>query len=84
MANYKTADLLPYLGNAVSGLRSSIRDCLFTCKISNFRVLCPDEMLVIAPQRDDLPLEDVGVLAALWGKNPVHPSSEPYGKIAGG
>jgi hypothetical protein len=52
--------------------------------MSNFRVLCPNRILRIGQRRAELPIEDARELAAMWGRDPVHPSGAAYQAIAEG
>jgi hypothetical protein len=84
LTNYRTAEFLPKLGAATSMLKEFIRDSLYTRHTSNFRVLCPNKILGIGQRRAELPIEDARELAAMWGRDPVHPSSAAYQVIAEG
>jgi hypothetical protein len=84
LTNYRSADFLPRLGAATSVLKEYIRDSLYTRHTSNFRVLCPNRILGIAQRRAELPIEDARELAAMWGRDPVHPSCAAYQTIAEG
>jgi hypothetical protein len=76
--NYSTPSYLSSLGDAVHALRDNIRDCLYTRRISNFRVLCPNRMIGVG-QRKQVPSdEEAAKAAALWGNNPVHPTVAAY------
>ncbi len=80
--NYKTPGYLPRLGDAVHALRDNIRDGLFNRRISNFRVLCPNRMIGVGRRRTELSDEDAALSAALWGADPVHPSTAAYRQMA--
>jgi hypothetical protein len=84
LTNYRSADFLPRLGAVTSVLKEYIRDSLYTRHTSNFRVLCPNRILGIAQRRAELPIEDARELAAMWGRDPVHPSGAAYQTIAEG
>ncbi len=76
--NYNTPSYLSALGDAVHALRDHIRDCLFTRRIPNFWILCPNRMIGVG-QRKQVPSdEEAAKAAALWGNNPVHPTAAAY------
>jgi hypothetical protein len=76
--NYRSPHYLSALGDAVHALRDHIRDCLFTRRVPNFRVLCPNRMIGVG-QRRQIPSDDEAAkAAALWGNNPVHPTAAAY------
>ncbi len=76
--NYSSPHYLSALGDAVHALRDHIRDCLFTRRVPNFRVLCPNRMIGVG-QRRQVPSDDEAAkAAALWGNNPVHPTAAAY------
>jgi hypothetical protein len=76
--NYSTPNYLSSLGDSIHALRDNIRDSLYTRKISNFRVLCPNRMIGVG-QRKQVPSdEEAAKAAALWGNNPVHPTAAAY------
>ncbi len=79
VTNYHTAGFLPRLGSAVTDLRDFIRDALF---VKNFRVLCPNKMIGVGQQKQEPSDEEAAKTAALWGPNPVHPSSAAYRTMA--
>jgi hypothetical protein len=78
LVNYRTEGFLPRLGTATGVLKDYIRDSLFTCHTSNFRVLCPSKILGIGQRTSELSMDDVRELAAEWGNDPVHPSRAAY------
>jgi hypothetical protein len=80
--NYRTQGYLPRLGDAVHALRDSIRDGLFNRRVSNFRVLCPNRMIGVGRRKTELSDEDAALSAALWGADPVHPSTAAYRQMA--
>jgi hypothetical protein len=80
--NYHTADFLPRLGDAIASLRDSIRDALFVRKVPNFRVLCPNRMIGVGQRKQEPTDEEAAKTAALWGSDPVHPTSAAYRLIA--
>jgi hypothetical protein len=83
LTNYRTPGYLPRLGEAVASLWDHIRDALFTRRVSNFRVLCPNKMFGMGLRRNDISNEEASRTAALWGPVPVHPTSAAYRMIAG-
>ncbi len=60
----------------------SIRDALFVKKVPNFRVLCPNRMIGVGKHRQDPTDEEAAKAAALWGADPMHPTSAAYRLIA--
>jgi hypothetical protein len=80
--NYRTVGFLPRLGDAIAGLRDSIRDALFVKKVPNFRVLCPNRIIGVGKRKQDPSDEEAAKAAALWGSDPVHPTSAAYRLIA--
>ncbi len=80
--NYRTVGFLPRLGDAIASLRDSIRDALFVKKVPNFRVLCPNRMIGVGQRRQEPSDEEAAKAAALWGSDPVHPTSAAYRLIA--
>jgi hypothetical protein len=80
--NYHTIGFLPRLGDAIAGLRDSIRDALFVRKVPNFRVLCPNRMVGVGKSKKETTDEEAAKAAALWGADPVHPTSAAYRLIA--
>ncbi len=82
LTNYRSPGYLPRLGEAVASLRDHICDALFTRRISNFRVLCPNRMFGMGLRRQDISDEEATRTAALWGPDPVHPTSAAYRMIA--
>jgi hypothetical protein len=83
LTNYCTPGYLPRLGEAVASLRDHIRDALFTRRVSNFRVLCPNKMFGMGLRRNEISDEEAARTAALWGPDPVHPTAAAYRMIAG-
>jgi hypothetical protein len=80
--NYHTVGFLPRLGDTIASLRDSIRDALFVKKVPNFRVLCPNRMIGVGQRRQEPTDEEAAKAAALWGSDPVHPTSAAYRLIA--
>jgi hypothetical protein len=80
--NYRTASFLPRHGDAIASLRDSIRDALFVKKVPNFRVICPNRMIGVGQRRQEPTDEEAAKAAALWGSDPVHPTSAAYRQIA--
>ncbi len=80
--NYHTVGFLPCLGDAITSLRDSIRDALFVKKVQNFRVLCSNRMIEVGQRRQEPSDEEVAKAAALWGLDPIHPTSAAYRVIA--
>ncbi len=71
--NYSAPDYLPALGSNVFRLSEHIRDALYTRRVSNFRVLCPNRMLGLGPALED---EKAKEISAQWGKDAVHVAYE--------
>jgi hypothetical protein len=80
--NYRSQGYLPRLGDAIHGLRDNIRDGLFTRRVPNFRVLCPNRMVGVGHRRSELSDEEAALSAALWGMDPVHPTTAAYRQMA--
>ncbi len=80
--NYHTVGFLPRLGDAIASLRDSIRDAFFVKKVPNFWVLCPNRMIGVGQRRQEPTDEEAAKAAALWGSDPVHPTSAAYRLIA--
>ncbi len=80
--NYHTAGFLPRLGDAIAGLRDAIRDSFFVKKVQNFRVLCPNRMIGVRQRRQEPSDDEAAKAAALWGPDPVHPTSAAYRVMA--
>ncbi len=80
--NYHTAGFLPRLGDVIAGLRDSIRDAFFVKKVQNFRVLCPNRMIGVGQRRQEPSEDEAAKAAALWGPDPVHPTSAAYRVMA--
>jgi hypothetical protein len=80
--NYRTVGFLPRLGDVIASLRDSIRDALFVKKVPNFRVICPNRMIGVGQRRQEPSDEEAAKAAALWGSDPVHPTSAAYRQIA--
>jgi hypothetical protein len=84
LSNYKTAGYLRSLGAATNVLKEFISDSLYTRHTSNFRVLCPNKILGIGQIHAEQAIKDARELAALWGRDLVHPSGAAYKVIADG
>jgi hypothetical protein len=82
LTNYRSPGYLLRLGEAVAALRDHIRDAFFMQRVSNFRVLCPNRMFGIGLRRQDISDEEATRTAALWGPDPMHPTSVAYRMIA--
>jgi hypothetical protein len=76
--NYCLPGYLPRLGEAIHQLRDSIRDSLFTKRVPNFRVLCPNRMVGIGQRQEEPSDEEAAATVALWGAHPVHPTGAAY------
>ncbi len=76
--NYRLPGYLPRLGDAIHALRDGIRDTLFTKRIDNFRVLCPNRMIGVGQRRGIPSDEEAAASAALLGTDPVHPTGAAY------
>ncbi len=75
LTNYRSPGYLLRLGEAVTALRDHIRDAFFTWRVSNFRVLCLNRMFGMGLKRQDISDEEATRTAALWGPDPMHPTS---------
>jgi hypothetical protein len=73
ISNFGLGRYLGALGESVQELRLFIRDSLFTRKVSNYRVICPNRILGLGQRPANI--------MDLWVKDPVHPSDEAYAKI---
>jgi lysophospholipase L1-like esterase len=82
LVNYRTTGYLPKLGDAIAALRDHVRDALFVKKIPNFRVLCPNKMVGVGKTKHETTDEEAAKTAAVWGPDPVHPTSAAYRLIA--
>ncbi len=82
VTNYRTLGFLPKLGEAIYALRDHVRDFLFIKKTPCFRVLCPNRMLGMGQRRIEIADDDAERTAALWGPDPVHPTSAAYRVMA--
>jgi hypothetical protein len=58
--NITASSHLPALGTNISHLRDYVRDTLFTKRLSNFRVLCPNRMVGVGPHLSDEAAKDIG------------------------
>jgi hypothetical protein len=70
------------LGDAIHALRNGIRDTLFTKSVANFRVSCPNRMIGVGQRKGVTSDEEAAASAALWGMDPVHPTSAAYRTMA--
>jgi hypothetical protein len=59
-----------------------IRDSLFTKKVSNYRLVCPNRVLDLSQKTLCTSSSVAKAAAELWGDDPVHPGDESYSKIA--
>jgi hypothetical protein len=80
--NYRHPSYLPRLADAIHALRDNIRVSLFTRHVSNFRVLCPNKMIGVGQRREEPFDEEAAKTAALWGADPVHPTTAAYRMMA--
>jgi hypothetical protein len=80
--NYRHPAYLPRLGDAIHALRDNIRDSLFTRHVSNFCVLCPNRMIGVGQRKEEPTDEEAAKTAALWGSDPVHPTTTAYCMMA--
>jgi hypothetical protein len=67
---------------AISKLRDFIRDSLFTRRVSNDRILCPNKMIGLGPRSVGISDSKAREFADLWGTDPDHPSYAAYCKMA--
>jgi hypothetical protein len=82
LVNYCEPGYLPKLNNSISALRDCIRDSLFTRRVSNYRVLCPNKMIGLGPRIGGISDNEAREHANRWGSDPVHPTAAAYQKIA--
>jgi hypothetical protein len=82
LINYRLPGFLPRLADSIHALRDGIRDTLFTKRIDNFRVLCPNRMIGVGQRRAVPSDEEAAASAALWGTDPVHPTGAAYRMMA--
>ncbi len=80
--NYRSQGYLPRLGDAIHALRDNIWDGLFTRRVPIFRVLCPNRMVGVGQRRSEPSDEEAALSAALWGMDPVHPTTAAYRQMA--
>ncbi len=80
--SYRSQGYLPRLGDAIHALRDNIRDGLFTRRVPNFRVLCPNRMVGVGQRRSEPSDEEAALSAAMWGMDPVHPTTAAYRQMA--
>jgi hypothetical protein len=82
LVNYSEHGYLPRLNTAISALRDCIRDSLYTKRVSNYRVLCPNKMVGLGPRIGGISDDEAREHACRWGDDPVHPTAAAYQKIA--
>jgi hypothetical protein len=82
VTNYHTVGYLPKLGEAVYALRDHVRDFLFIKKTPCFRVLCPNRMMGMGQRRIEPSDDEASRTVALWGPDPVHPTTAAYRVMA--
>jgi hypothetical protein len=80
--NYRHPAYLPRLGDAIHAPRDNNRDSLFTRHVSNFRVLCPNRMIGVGQRKEEPTDKEAAKTAALWGSDPVHPTTAAYRMMA--
>jgi hypothetical protein len=49
LVNYREQGYLPRLNNSISALRDCNRDSLYSRRVSNYRILCPNKMIRLDP-----------------------------------
>jgi hypothetical protein len=76
--NYGAPGYLPRLGDAIHSLRDNIRESLYTRRVQNFQVLCPNRMVGVGQRLQEPMDEEAAKSAALWGRDPVHPTGAAY------
>jgi hypothetical protein len=74
---------LPGLGEAIHSLRDNIGDSLFTRRVANFHVLCPNQMVGVGQWRQEPTDEEATATVALWGPDRVHPMAAACRQMAG-
>ncbi len=67
--NYRLPGNLPWLGEAISSLRGCIRDSLYTKRVANFRMLCPNRMVGVGQRKEEPSDKEAVAMEALWGPN---------------
>jgi hypothetical protein len=71
------------MGTALHELNKSIKNMIFMRKMKGITVQSSQEALGIVPAvGDDDTAGDEGQIIALWGSNPVHPTSAAYRELA--
>ncbi len=80
--NYKEQNYLPKLNIAISGLRDFICDSLYIRRASNYRILCPNNMIGLGPQSGGISDSEAREFSDLWGSDAVHPSQAACCKMA--
>jgi hypothetical protein len=82
ISNFGVGRYLGALCYSVHELRMFIRDSLFTKKVSNYRLVCPNRVLDLSQKTLCTSSSEAKAAAELWGDDPVHPGDESYSKIA--
>jgi hypothetical protein len=82
ISNFGVGGYLGALGESVQDLRLHIRDCLFTRKVCNYRVICPNRVLGLSLRTLTLTDSEAKAAADIWGSDLVHPGVAAYEKIA--
>lgn len=65
VSNCKEQNYLPKLNMAILGIRDFIRDLLYTRRVSNYRILCPNKMIGLGPRSGDISDSEARVFAYL-------------------
>ncbi len=78
LVNYREQSYLPSLNNSISALRDCIRDSLYTRRVSNYRVLCPNKMMGLGPRTGGISDSEAKEHTDRCGGDPVHPSAAAY------
>jgi hypothetical protein len=78
ISNFRVWRYLGALGESVQELHLYIRDSLFTKKVCNYRVICPNQILGLGQKKINLNDNDVKAAADLWGSDPVHPGVKAF------
>ncbi len=82
LVNYREQGYLPKLNSAISALQDCIRDSLYTRRVPNYRVLCPNKLIGLGPRSSGISNSEAKEHVDRWGGNPVHPSAAAYRKMA--
>ncbi len=82
ISNFGVERYLGALCDSVLELRMFIRDSLFTKKVSNYRLVCPNRVLELSQKTICTSNSAAKAAAELWGDDPVHPGDDSYAKIA--